>query len=89
MGVNVRAKGKWKIGQRVGVILFQHPCLQCIGCEATKDVRFCKNAKHAGLHHDGGMAEYMVAHADAAVQLPDDVPFEQAASLTCAGVWSS
>lgn len=32
------------------------------------------------------MAEYMVADSDATVALPGDVPFEQAASLMCAGV---
>lgn len=86
LGPTAKAQGKWKIGQRVGIILFQNACHHCISCATTKDVRFCKNAKHAGLHNDGGMAEYMVADAEAAVELPDAVPFEQAASLMCAGV---
>lgn len=86
IGSEVKAVGKWKVGQRVGIILFQNACNHCVNCETTKDVRFCKSAKHAGLHNDGGMAEYMVADADAAVALPDEVPFEQAASLMCAGV---
>lgn len=84
-----KAQAKWSIGQRVGIILFQNACNHCIGCETTKDVRFCKSGKHAGLHHNGGMAEYMVADAEAAVELPDDIPFEQAASLMCAGVCPS
>ena len=38
------------------------------------------------MKNDGGMAEYLIADADNAVLLPDDVPLEQAAPLMCARV---
>ena len=85
MGAKAKQTGKWKIGQRAGVLMFRHACHACIGCESTKKVKFCKNKDVAGLDADGGMAEYIVADADEAVRLPD-VPFEQAAPLMCAGV---
>lgn len=37
---------------------------------------------------DGGFAEYMIASCYSLVHLPDDVSFEQAAPLMCAGVSS-
>lgn len=35
---------------------------------------------------DGGFAEYMITSHYSLVHLPDDVSFEQAAPLMCAGV---
>ena len=86
MGSQAQKTGKWKIGQRVGVIMFRHACHKCVGCETTSETRFCKVKEAAGLTHDGGMAEYIIGDADECVALPDSVPFEQAAPLMCAGV---
>jgi D-arabinose 1-dehydrogenase-like Zn-dependent alcohol dehydrogenase len=38
------------------------------------------------INSDGGFAEYMVASHYALVHLPDNLSFEQAAPLMCAGV---
>jgi D-arabinose 1-dehydrogenase-like Zn-dependent alcohol dehydrogenase len=86
MGAKAKAAGKWKIGQRVGYILMKHPCKKCIGCETFDDVKHCENKQLAGLQNDGGMAEYSLADPDSTVLLPDDLPFDQAAPLMCAGV---
>lgn len=88
------AKAGWKIGQRVGMLNFRHPCYSCVGCQSARDpkqpdrpdARFCQNKEMAGISADGGFAEYVVADADSSVELPDGVPFEQAAPLMCAGV---
>ena len=40
----------------------------------------------AGITHDGGFAEYLCADPSTTVLLPDDLSFEQAAPLMCAGV---
>lgn len=50
------------------------------------DPRFCENRETAGFHHDGAFAEYLVADPSTTVKLPDDLSFEQAAPLMCAGV---
>jgi D-arabinose 1-dehydrogenase-like Zn-dependent alcohol dehydrogenase len=86
LGSKAKASGKWKVGDRAGVLLFRHQCHACIGCRTTNDIRFCKNNDKAGLLNDGGMAEYIIGDADNSVLLPDSVPFEQAAPLMCAGV---
>lgn len=82
----------WKIGDRIGALLFRHACGKCQGRQRTlreegrHDLRFCKNASLAGLKDHGAMAEYMIADANNAVKLPDSVSFEQGAPLMCAGV---
>lgn len=82
----------WKVGDRIGALLFRHACGTCQECQRSLrevgrcDLRFCKNASLAGLKDDGGLAEYMIADAADAVKLPDSVQFEQGAPLMCAGV---
>jgi D-arabinose 1-dehydrogenase-like Zn-dependent alcohol dehydrogenase len=82
----------WKVGDRIGALLFRHACGTCQGFHKTLaeegryDIRFCKNADLAGLKNDGAMAEYMIADASNAIGLPDSVSFEQGAPLMCAGV---
>ncbi|KAF2094850.1 alcohol dehydrogenase GroES-like domain-containing protein [Rhizodiscina lignyota] len=90
VAVGSKVKDPWKVGQRVGSLLFKHQCHHCEGCKATNDVRFCENNETAGLHNDGGMAEYFIADPATTVLLPDSIPFEQAAPLMCAGatVWN-
>jgi D-arabinose 1-dehydrogenase-like Zn-dependent alcohol dehydrogenase len=85
MGADARKKA-WALGQRVGILLFRHACGTCVNCRATGDVRFCKVRNMAGLANDGGMAEYIVGDADNCVLLPDEISYEQAAPLMCAGV---
>jgi len=85
VAVGSKAQVKWNVGQRVGALLFQHQCFSCVGCEVTKDIRFCEKRDLKGLMNDGAMAEYMVSDAEATVLLPDSVSFEQGAPLMCAG----
>jgi alcohol dehydrogenase len=51
---------------------------------------FCANAVGTSVQIGGGHAEYMLAHADATMLLPDSLAYEQAAPIFCAGytVWS-
>ncbi|KAI0016437.1 alcohol dehydrogenase GroES-like domain-containing protein [Xylariomycetidae sp. FL0641] len=87
--------GRFKVGDRVGVLNFKNACAQCVGCGLSKreykyfDPRYCDNRETAGFQHDGAFAEYMVADPETTVLLPDSLPFEQAAPLMCAGatVW--
>jgi D-arabinose 1-dehydrogenase-like Zn-dependent alcohol dehydrogenase len=90
-------KGKFKVGDRVGLLNFKHACGTCPGCSLRKrtskpsDPRFCDNRETAGFLHDGGFADYAVGDPETTVHLPDSMPFEQAAPLMCAGatVWGS
>jgi propanol-preferring alcohol dehydrogenase len=46
----------------------------------------CPNARFTGWDHDGGYAEYAVAHEKFVYQLPDTIGDEEAAPLMCAGI---
>ncbi|KAK5064727.1 hypothetical protein LTR84_000561 [Exophiala bonariae] len=85
VAVGSKVQDKWKVGQRVGALLFRHQCHHCLKCKTTNDIRFCENIDFAGLKADGGMAEYFIADGHNAVLLPDEVDFENAAPLMCAG----
>lgn len=80
---------KWHVGQRVGVNLFKHQCHLCPPCKIGNDIRHCQSKEMAGLSHDGGMAEYILGDPETLVELPDEVAFDQAAPLMCAGVSSA
>ncbi|KAH7000543.1 chaperonin 10-like protein [Ilyonectria destructans] len=88
----------WKVGDRVGVLNFRKPCGSCNGCEwrsvtvGSLDARYCENKTMNGIvKSDGGFAEYMITSHYALVHLPDNLSFEQAAPLMCAGatVWNA
>ncbi|KFH44642.1 Alcohol dehydrogenase-like protein [Hapsidospora chrysogenum ATCC 11550] len=89
--------GPLRIGDRVGALNSKHACGACPGCRLRKrttgapDARFCDRRETAGFLHDGAFAEYTVADPDMTVRLPDELSYEQAAPLMCAGatVWGS
>ncbi|KAH7034712.1 alcohol dehydrogenase GroES-like domain-containing protein [Microdochium trichocladiopsis] len=92
----------FQVGDRVGVLNFKNACGGCTGCRLAKsrnepcqqtalDPRWCDHREMAGFKHDGAFAEYMVADPSTTVRLPDELAFEQAAPLMCAGatVWGA
>ncbi len=78
-----------KVGDRVGVPWYQATCGRCEWCSRGKPM-FCAEAVGTSVQIGGGHAEYMLAHADATMLLPDGLAYEQAAPIFCAGytVWS-
>ncbi len=75
----------WKKGQRVGVGWAGIRCYECLPCRRG-DFITCTNHKVTGIHYDGGYAEYMIAPMEALAAIPDEISFEEAAPLLCAGV---
>ncbi|KAH8650536.1 chaperonin 10-like protein [Tricladium varicosporioides] len=75
------------IGDRVGTSLFQRSCGKCPECThlTNSTPNFCRQTELAGLTQHGGMAEYLIADPYWTVKLPDELSFEQAAPLMCAG----
>ncbi|MFL6498750.1 MAG: alcohol dehydrogenase catalytic domain-containing protein [Nitrososphaera sp.] len=73
-----------KIGDRVGVPWLQSTCGRCEWCQRGKS-SFCPNHIATGINIAGGHAEYMVAYADATQLIPDEVSYDQAAPIFCAG----
>jgi D-arabinose 1-dehydrogenase-like Zn-dependent alcohol dehydrogenase len=78
-----------KVGDRVGVGWVQKGCGRCEWCLRGKK-ELCQNNISTGISTQGSHAEYMLAHADATMLIPDALAYEQAAPIFCAGytVWS-
>ena len=75
----------WKKGMRVGVGWHGGHCGHCDSCRRG-DFVTCKEAQIPGISYDGGYAEYMIAPFEALVSIPDELKWEDAAPLLCAGI---
>lgn len=71
------------LGDRVGVPWVQAGCGRCRAC-ARGALWMCVDPI-TWIQNGGGHAELVVAEARGVVQIPDDVPFELAAPMMCAG----
>jgi propanol-preferring alcohol dehydrogenase len=72
-------------GKRVGVPWLHAACGACGFCRSGRE-NLCDRAQFTGFHVDGGYAEFVTAHADFLVPIPDGFEDAQAAPLLCAGV---
>jgi propanol-preferring alcohol dehydrogenase len=70
------------VGDRV-CLHYNISCGECYYC-STGNEQFCGVVLMLGHHTDGGYAEYIAVPARNAVALPDEIPFEQGATLMCA-----
>ena len=86
LGVSVSTRKK---GDRVGVPFLQTCCGRCEWCQRGKP-SYCEKQQGTGAQLQGGHAEYMLANANATTLLPNEISYEQAAPVFCAGytVWS-
>ncbi|TPX36334.1 hypothetical protein SmJEL517_g01533 [Synchytrium microbalum] len=75
----------FKVGDRVGVRMTQNVCNNCEPCFAGHTVG-CINRVDMGMAADGTFAEYCTVQAVGLIKLPDNVSFEQAAPVLCAGL---
>ena len=73
-----------KVGDRVGTAWIQETCGRCEWCQRGRR-NFCPYQKSTGVNLQGGHAEYMPMYADATYLIPDNVSYEQAAPIFCAG----
>jgi len=73
-----------KIGDRVGVAWIQDSCGRCQWCLRGKEF-FCEGLVVTGIERHGGHAEYMAAPAESTMLIPEELSFEQAAPIFCAG----
>ena len=72
-------------GQRVGVGWHGGYCGHCNACRHG-DFFACQSGRITGLTHDGGYADYMIAHSSALALLPEGLSAIEAGPLVCAGV---
>lgn len=75
----------WKKGQRVGIGWNGKYCGDCIPCRRG-DFGSCARLIVTGISADGGYAQYMLANVEGLAAIPDELSFEEAAPLLCAGV---
>jgi 2-desacetyl-2-hydroxyethyl bacteriochlorophyllide A dehydrogenase len=71
-----------KAGDRV-CLHYNVTCGDCYHC-STGNEQFCPTGLMLGHTTDGGYAEYIAVPARNAIPLPDEIPFEQGATLMCA-----
>lgn len=74
-----------KSGDRVGVQVLWNTDGTCEFCLSGRE-NLCLKRQTTGEVVDGGYAEYMVAPAAFAHRLPDNLGFEESASLFCPGI---
>ena len=71
-----------RIGDRVS-LHYNITCGDCYHCSTGND-QFCEKVLMLGHYTNGGYAEYIAIPARNAIRLPDEIPFEQGATLMCA-----
>ncbi len=76
----------WTIGQRAGVGWHGGNCGYCNACRHGNAFACLTSTQITGVTYDGGYAEYMIAPAEAVVQIPDGLSPVEAAPLMCAGI---
>ncbi len=62
-------------------------CGECPQCRKGNE-QFCSTCLMIGHYRDGGYTEYIAVPERNAVPLPDEIPFEQGATLMCASATS-
>jgi propanol-preferring alcohol dehydrogenase len=75
-----------KVGARV-CLHYNITCGNCYYC-ASGNEQFCPSCLMLGHHANGGYAEFVVVPERNAIPLPDEIPFEQGATLMCASATS-
>ena len=71
-----------KIGERV-CLHYNISCGNCYYCRVGNE-QFCTTVKMIGHHIDGGYAEYIAIPGRNAIRLPEEISFEEGATLMCA-----
>jgi propanol-preferring alcohol dehydrogenase len=72
-------------GDRIGVQPVWTTCGACEFCLSGRE-HLCQSKEIAGETVDGGYAEFMLADAEHAYALPDEIGFAEAAPLFCPGI---
>jgi len=74
-----------KAGDRVGAPWLHWTCGECEFCLMGRET-LCSKQQVTGCTVDGGFAEFIKAKASHVAKLPDNLSFEEAAPLLCAGL---
>jgi propanol-preferring alcohol dehydrogenase len=80
-----QTKGKFSVGDRIGVAWLAHTCGTCRFCTEGRE-NLCLAPSFTGWDRDGGYAEYALADEDYAYALPEAFDDVTVAPLLCAGI---
>jgi propanol-preferring alcohol dehydrogenase len=90
LGHEVAGEVEWVGSQVSGIRAGERVCLHynlscgdCYYCK-TGNEQFCTTVRMIGHHIDGGYAEYVSVPARNALSLPEEISFEEGATLMCA-----
>ena len=75
----------FKVGDRVGAPSLHWTCGECEFCLMGRET-LCSKQQVTGCTVDGGFAEFIRAKASHIAMLPDNLSYEEAAPLLCAGL---
>lgn len=76
---------EFTVSARVGLPWLHWTCGECEFCLAGRET-LCSKQQITGCTVDGGFAEFVKAKASHIAKLPDNLSFEEAAPLLCAGL---
>jgi propanol-preferring alcohol dehydrogenase len=76
---------EFAVGARVGIPWLGGTCGSCAFCESGRE-NLCDRPTFTGYTRDGGFASHVVADANYAFPLPDNLGDVEAAPLLCAGL---
>jgi propanol-preferring alcohol dehydrogenase len=79
---------EFQVGDRILCSLTYHRCGVCTDCLGPEpDQQYCTNiGGYNGVTRDGAFAEYEVVDGRECCMLPENVSFQSAAPLACAGI---
>ena len=85
---------KFAVGDKVGIGCFVDSCRECEQCRAGHE-QFCTTKPYTiwtynsigrdGLPTAGGYSQAITVEQDYVIRIPDEIPFDKAAPLLCAG----
>ncbi len=86
---------KFAVGDKVGIGCFVDSCRECEQCKAGHE-QFCtakpytiwtyNSIGRGGQPTAGGYSQAITVEQDYVIRIPDEIPFEKAAPLLCAGI---
>lgn len=86
---------KFTVGDKVGIGCFVDSCRECEQCKAGHE-QFCTAKPYTiwtynsigrdGLPTAGGYSQAITVEQDYVIRIPDEIPFDTAAPLLCAGI---
>lgn len=79
---------EFQVGDRILCSLTYHRCGECADCIGPeRDTQYCSNVGgYNGVTRDGSFAEYEIVDGRECCILPDNLSFQSAAPLACAGI---